>query len=402
MSLLLLAPALLAVVHAASDIPPCSLNGDLVNGSCVCDPGWSGSACHTLDLLPAAPLKAGSQIYYHPTGSGGPVSNSWGITVAKDDTNETLWHGFMTEMKGGCSLSSWTSASHVLHLTAPQPLGPWVVEGVALDKFAHNPQLVRGADGSWLLFHIGSPEPAGCEAEVCPGPHNPACSGSQGTSVARATSPYGPWERLPFILPDNETNPSALVLPDGTIAVTARRWEGGVPTYTAQDWRGPYVAAPRAPVVLVRAGLPAQDTYTPFDEDPYLFMDAHQRGFHMLTHRQPNGTHCPVGPNPSDCDCAGGHMYATQLTGPWFVDLAVVYNCTLSVDSAGSAGAQQLQISARQRPTLLLPGKGGVPPSCPILFNGASNGPTQYVSSFTMAQSVDCSSQGEGVDKGGN
>ena len=93
-------------------------------------------------------------------------------------------------------------------------------------------------------------------------------------------------------------------------------------------------------------------------------------------------------------------MYAAQLTGPWFVDLAVVYNCTLSV-AAGSAGTQQLEISARQRPTLLLPGKGSVPP-CPILYNGASNGPTQYVSSFTMAQSVDCSSQGGGLDKGEN
>ena len=382
--------ALCALAHS-QPIPPCSLNGELVGGACVCDPGWSGVACHTLDLLPAAPLDAAHQVYFHPSNApgGGPVSNSWGISVARDD-NGTLWHGFMTEMAGHCTLASWTSASHILHLTAPQPSGPWSVQGVALDKFAHNPQVVRAADGAWLLFHIGSLEPAGCEAEACPGPHSPACAGAQGTSVARATSPYGPWERLPFLLPDNETNPSALVLPDGSLAVTARRWEGGVPTYTAPSWRGPYTAAPRAEVVLVRAGAPAQDAYTPFDEDPYLFQDA-RGGFHALTHRQPNGTSCPVGPNPSDCDCAGGHMYAAALTGPWYVDLAVVYNCSLLL-----AGGARAQLSARQRPTLLLPARGGGQPACPLLFTGASTAATQYAGSFTMVQGVDCGGSGQG------
>ena len=110
----------------------------------------------------------------------------------------------------------------------------------------------------------------------------------------------------------------------------------------------------------------------------------------MLTHRQPNGTHCPTGTNPSDCDCAGGHMYAQNLTGPWFVDLDVVYNCTLRV-AAGGGGERALRISARQRPTLLLPARGGGQPACPVLFTGASTDATQYASSFTMQQSVDCS-----------
>ena len=387
---------LLALAHAAA-IPPCSLNGELVGGVCACDPGWSGAACSVLDLLPAAPFA--QQTHYFPSNAatGDAVSNSWGISVARDD-NGTLWHGFMTEMKGHCTLASWTSASHILHVTAPQPYGPWTVQGVALDKFAHNPQITRDKDGAWLLFHIGSLEPPGCEAEACPGPHSPQCTGAQGTSVARASSPWGPWERVPFVLPDNETNPSALLLRDGTLAVTARRWEGGVPTYTARDWRGPYVAAPRAEVVLVRAGAPAQDAYAPFDEDPYLWQDA-RGGLHALTHRQPNGTHCPTGANPSDCDCAGGHMYAQALTGPWYVDLDVVYNCTLRVagGGGGGGGSQAVQLSARQRPTLLLPARNGGQPACPVLFTGASNAATQYAGSFTMAQGVDCGSGRRGA-----
>jgi hypothetical protein len=143
-------------------------------------------------------------------------------------------------------------------------------------------------------------------------------------------------------------------------------------------------------VVLVRAGAPAQDAHTPFDEDPYLWQDA-RGGLHALTHRQPNGTHCPTGANPSDCDCAGGHMYAQALTGPWYVDLAVVYNCSLRV-----AGGARAQLSARQRPTLLLPARGGGQPACPLLFTGASTAATQYAGSFTMVQGVDCSGSGQG------
>ncbi len=395
--MLLRAVAAAAAAHAAAlaqEVPPCSLNGVLSAADvCECDPGWSGSACHILDLLPAAPLSAATQTYFHPSNGGaaggGFISNSWGMSVLADDSGD-LWHGYMTELGGNCSLSSYGAASRILHLTAPAPTGPWAVAGVALPRFAHNPQVVRDRDGAWLLFHIGADEPAGCEAERCPGPHNASCAGGHGTSVARALSPYGPWERLPYILPDNETNPSALVLPDGTIAVTARRWEGGMPMYSAASWRGPYAAAPRTNVTLVRAGVPATDAFTPFDEDPFLYADV--RGtFHMLTHRQPNGTDCPQGPNPSQCDCTGGHSYARALAGPWFVDLATIYNCSLRL-SGLSAGGGLVTLAARQRPTLLLPARGGGQPPCPILFTGASTDPrSQYYSSFTMQQALNCS-----------
>jgi hypothetical protein len=163
-----------------------------VGGACLCDAGWRGAACSELSLLPAAPLAAATQTYFHPSNGGasggGFTSNSWGISVARDDSG-ALWHGYMTEMMGNCSLSSWTTASHILHVTAPSPAGPWAVQGVALHKFAHNPQVLRAADGGWLLFHIGAPVPASCEGpgEACPGGHHdPACNGAQGTSVARA------------------------------------------------------------------------------------------------------------------------------------------------------------------------------------------------------------------------
>ena len=63
----------------------------------------------------------------------------------------------------------------------------------------------------------------------------------------------------------------------------------------------------------------------------------------------------------------------------------VVYNCTLRTSAPA-----QLQLAARQRPTLLLPARNGGEPSCPILFTGASTGASQYAASFTMAQGVAC------------
>jgi len=309
------------------------------------------------------------------------VSNSWGISVLPGDDGAT-WHGFMTELEGNCSLSTYGITSRVLHLTAPSALGPWAVAGVALPAFAHNPQAVRDADGAWLLFHIGSAQPAGCKPQCAGGKANTTgcTNGAKGTSVARAASPYGPWERLPFILPNNETNPSAAVLRDGTILLTARRWEGGVPVYTAPSWRGPYALLPPAPVVYVGEGTPYA-----FDEDPYLFESG--GGWHMLTHREPAadaGT-CSPTKAATECRCTGGHLFAADpVAGPWFADLQPLYNCTLEVEG----GARPLRLWARQRPTLVARANET---GCPVLFNGASTDPvSQYYSSFTMFQRVGC------------
>jgi len=186
-------------------VPPCSLNGArAADGTCACFArgGWSGAACSELDAKPAAPLTADSQAYFHPANAGadggGFVDNSWGVSVLPDDSG-TFFHAWMTELEGNCSLSSYSAASRIVHATAHSPAGPFAVDGVALAAFAHNPQVVRDVDGAWLLFHIGNPEPAGCAVSCRPGAHNNAsCTGkSHGSGVARATSPYGPWERVP-------------------------------------------------------------------------------------------------------------------------------------------------------------------------------------------------------------
>jgi hypothetical protein len=62
----------------------CSLTGrcNSSSGQCVCDPGWKGPQCATLDLLPAAPLSA--RAGYQQVDDGLNTS-SWGGAVVRDD-----------------------------------------------------------------------------------------------------------------------------------------------------------------------------------------------------------------------------------------------------------------------------------------------------------------------------
>ena len=375
--------------HSAGQAPPrCSLNGVATGPStCACDPGWSGEECRSLALLPAPPLTPASQTHINAS------DNSWGISVLPDDSG-ALFHGYMTELENGCALSTYGESSRIVHLTAPALEGPWTWQSVALPAFAHNPSVRRDKDGAWLLFHIGASYPAGCSITCPPGKPpvvaNASCYAHQshGISVARATSPYGPWQRLPYFLHssgDNVTNPSAIVTEAG-IVLTARRWTGGAPFWSAPAWDGPYTFLGWAPVVPVPAPGAVAAAAAPdasFDEDPDLYQDA-RGGYHMLTHRQPRGTSCPpAGPEASDCRCGGGHMYAEALMGPWFYDLQMVFNCSLQVEGS----AAPVTLHARQRPTLTFHAGS----RCFTLFTGASADPvSQYYSSFTMRQEVAC------------
>ena len=383
----------LALRSAAGQAPPrCSLNGASTGpATCACDPGWAGAECRSLALLPAPPLTPAAQTHINAS------DNSWGISVLPDDSG-TLFHGFMTELENGCALSTYSESSRIVHLTAPSLAGPWTREGVALPALAHNPQAVRDVDGAWLLFHIGASFPAGCSIACAPGKPpvvaNASCYAhvSKGISVARATSPYGPWQRLPYFIPGNPanvTNPSALVLKNGTILLTARRWTGGAPFWSAPAWDGPYAFLGWAPVVPVPApAAGAAAAVAPadasFDEDSFLYTDA-RGGYHMLTHRQPLGTNCPpAGADASDCRCGGGHMFAEAPMGPWFLDLQLVFNCTLEVQGS----AAPVKLHARQRPTLTFHAGGS---RCFTLFTGASVDPvSQYYSSITIRQEVSC------------
>lgn len=375
--------ALCTLVLATCELVPpvCSANGVLGPNGCDCVPGWGGLNCSTLQLLPSAPLSIASQPYLHPWSD-----DSWGISILPGD-GDGLYHAFITEMEGNCSILVYPYVSRILHGVSASITGPFNVTGVALDVFAHNVQVLRDpSDAGWLLFHIGTSRAAAapgcsmtCIDDVPLMNLTSQCWTEYGmwASVAKAASPYGPWTRVNDIFPDGAQNPSAIVAQDGSVLATSRGG-GGVNLYTAPTWSGPYTQL-SAPAVLPDPLFPDQSLPGMFEEDPFLWRNEY--GYHILTHRQLHGADCSAAPASDDCTCRGGHLYAAADDVTTWWRGASVYNCTLSMQDGSS-----VVLKARQRPSLTY-----LPDGCPVLLNGGSTAlVSQYLSSFSMAQHVNC------------
>jgi hypothetical protein len=106
----------------------CSLNGQCVAGTCVCNPAWEGADCGRLVLLPAGAPAFGA-------GSGGNFS-SWGGGVLQV---EGSYHMFASVMANECGLNTWTTNSFIQHAVSNSPLGPFQLREVVRPIFSHNP-----------------------------------------------------------------------------------------------------------------------------------------------------------------------------------------------------------------------------------------------------------------------
>eukprot|EP01043_Picozoa_sp_COSAG02_P000668 COSAG02_NODE_13_length_57813_cov_14.298276_2_plen_352_part_00 len=222
----------------------CSLNGELVDGKCRCDPQWEGDDCQLLKLLPADP-HAGLQA----------VGNfsSWGGSVESDAAG--TWHMYVAVMAHGCGLNAWRPNSQIGHATSSTPAGPYTLQQIILPHFAHSPDIVRGVDGEWLVYHVGAgtnntthcPDPAAntCRwttncSRGCTGPEHPWLSGLGfygPASVLKASSPDGPWtdavigacKDVPGCEPHgaypgngNDQNPAPFINADGSVTMLWR------------------------------------------------------------------------------------------------------------------------------------------------------------------------------------
>ena len=109
-----------ASAACTSDIG-CSLNGECSGGSCKCYAGWHGAECELLSLGPAPP---GGAYGYAPNIS------AWGAHVIR--WSDGMYHMYVSELWGGCGITSWRQNSHVIRATASSPLGPYVYNDTAL------------------------------------------------------------------------------------------------------------------------------------------------------------------------------------------------------------------------------------------------------------------------------
>ena len=95
------------------------------DGTCVCDPPFTGAACDGFELFSYATSDGGFQISTGNTSWGGSV-----VRVPKVDevTNTTTYsyHMYAAMMKNNGTLSTWLSESVVAHAvsTSGRPEGP--------------------------------------------------------------------------------------------------------------------------------------------------------------------------------------------------------------------------------------------------------------------------------------
>jgi hypothetical protein len=72
-----------------------------------------------------------------------PPLQTWGGSVVALD--DGLFHMYVAEMSGNCSLNSWGSHSLVTHATASTPDGPFVRQDTALPVWSHNVRACKAA-----------------------------------------------------------------------------------------------------------------------------------------------------------------------------------------------------------------------------------------------------------------
>jgi hypothetical protein len=335
LALLLLATLPLALAAAA---PPCSLNGvPAADGACACDPPWLGPLCETLDERPGA-------VAY----GADPTLFSWGGNAVVDAAG--TFHLYVAEMEGyNCSLSTWQRNSACVHATAPSAMGPFQRQGVAVDAWCHNPQVLALRDGTLALFHIGAGTTGGNVSNCSSGDisaRSPAVG--PGSTLHVSATPDGPW--VPSSHPPPTcNNPAPLLHPNGTFYLLC----DSTTILSSPSIDGPWTH------VLTWDPESGGGPYGGY-EDAFIWID--RRGswhslFHVWSKRD-------LTTNSTQCATATVSAHAYSEDGlQWYVGASQPYNTTV----AFVEGPTEIS-PTRERPKLFFAADGVTPA---YLFNGA-------------------------------
>lgn len=143
----------------------CSLGGQCLEGKCACDAWFTGPSCVYLNLQRPAEFPGNqgldyrSQNYY-----------SWGGHCVQGD--DGTYHGYFSFMCNHKTLSSWTTASSIVHATATSVEGPYKYDEMIIQPWAHNAIVQKDPlTGQYLVFHIGT-------AQVDPSQWSPCFNGT--------------------------------------------------------------------------------------------------------------------------------------------------------------------------------------------------------------------------------
>jgi hypothetical protein len=132
----------------------CQLNGECVDGHCVCDDAWSGNKnCSTLALLPAK-AKNGY-------GAVGSKSSSWGAGVDYDPVSKK-WIMGISDYNLQCGQMALDPNQRCGLAVSDTPDGPYIRKRTIVDSYSEGCSVVRDpVTGRWLYVYgaFGHGEP---------------------------------------------------------------------------------------------------------------------------------------------------------------------------------------------------------------------------------------------------
>jgi len=210
---------------------------------------------------------------------------------------------YVSAMTNNCPLSDWGHNSRIDHGTADVITGPYVLQDVAINTWAHNSAPIALKDGTFAIVHIGTGTGApnggtNCNQTVAGDAFRSSAGGDGtfpkpwhggselrwdgGSTIHVSKSLNGPWLPLMNNTLGGCNNPAPWVHPNGTIYCLC-----GSSVLRTESISGPWdhIAS------LSHSGGPPGNY-----EDPFLYTDA--RGFHLIYHvyntqeNPPHGHEC--------------------------------------------------------------------------------------------------------------
>ena len=77
------------------------------------------------------------------------------MVVESSDDGRPEYHLFVSSITNNCSLAHWETNSRVDHAVSASPTQPFTLRDVAINTWAHNPQILRLDNQTWAIIHIG-------------------------------------------------------------------------------------------------------------------------------------------------------------------------------------------------------------------------------------------------------
>jgi len=280
----------------------CSLNGKCDSGVCNCRAAWKGMRCETLSML--KPQKGAG---YRGVDNGHNTS-SWGGAVLKGD--DGFYHMWAAEMTEHCGIGAWVQNSRIIHATSPTAGGSYTRKDVTWDVFSHEPEVVPGPNGEYVMYFTSNPRSehgwcnccrdgqGPCDGSTGPGDCPGGSPGEGNSYMSWTTDPNGNWSKPIVIFAGyhgGDTNFAPLILPNGSFVGMWRHWGGGNGgsrqfLATGTDWKDPSTYVQHQ--VELFPDLGGAGT-----EDQFVYQDA-DGNFHAYFH----------------------HMYGSGTKTQWWLD----------------------------------------------------------------------------------